>query len=59
MPLLGLNPDLVSYASDYFGPMIGDATLLIKAGFLYADETPVELVSGMLRFKLILKAARV
>jgi hypothetical protein len=45
MPLLGLQPDAVSHASDYFGPMIADAAALIESGLLYADDTPVELVS--------------
>jgi glutamyl/glutaminyl-tRNA synthetase len=45
MPLLGLQPDAVSHASDYFGAMIADATALIESGLLYADDTPVELVS--------------
>jgi hypothetical protein len=45
MPLLGLHPDAVSHASDYFGAMIADAAALIESGLLYADDTPVELVS--------------
>jgi hypothetical protein len=44
MPLLGLHPDAVSHASDYFAAMIADVAPLIESGLLYADDTPVELV---------------
>jgi glutamyl-tRNA synthetase len=42
MPLLGLHPNRVTYASDHFQGMIETATRLIRTGFLYADDTPVE-----------------
>lgn len=44
MPLLGLQPDAVSHASDYFAAMAADAAALIQSGLLYADDTPVELM---------------
>lgn len=46
MPLLGLTPSRITYASDYFEPMVSTATGLIEAGFLYADDTPTEQVGG-------------
>lgn len=39
---MGLRPSQITHASDYFGPMIETATDLVEAGFLYADDTPVE-----------------
>ena len=32
----------ITYTSDYFPEMMDLAERLIKAGFLYADDTPVE-----------------
>lgn len=32
----------ITYTSDYFPEMLDLAERLIKAGFLYADDTPVE-----------------
>ena len=49
MPMLGLQPSLISYASDYFQVMIETATQLIVQGFLYADDTPSEQV----RFRVL------
>ena len=42
--MLGLQPSLTSYASDYFQSMRDTATQLILQGFLYADDTPSEQV---------------
>lgn len=42
MPLLGLTPSAISYASDHFASMATDATALVATGFLYADDTPVD-----------------
>jgi len=46
MPLLGLAPSRITYASDYFEAMVSTVTGLIEAGFLYADDTPTEQVGG-------------
>jgi hypothetical protein len=42
LPLLDLHPSRITYASDYFRQMVDTATVLIEAGFLYADDTPTE-----------------
>lgn len=39
---LGLRYEKLSYTSDYFPQMLDLAERLIKAGHLYADDTPVE-----------------
>lgn len=39
---LGLRHDKVTYTSDYFPQMLELAEKLIKAGVLYADDTPVD-----------------
>lgn len=39
---LGLRYEKLSYTSDYFPEMLDLAERLIKAGHLYADDTPVE-----------------
>lgn len=39
---LGITYDRLTYTSDYFDALLQQAELLIKAGVLYADDTPVE-----------------
>lgn len=39
---LGIKYDQLTYTSDYFDALLKQAELLIKAGVLYADDTPVE-----------------
>eukprot|EP00951_Prasinocladus_malaysianus_P026972 scaffold240877_cov35-Prasinocladus_malaysianus.AAC.1 len=39
---LGIKYDQLTYTSDYFPLLLEQAELLIKAGVLYADDTPVE-----------------
>jgi hypothetical protein len=39
---LGLRYEKLSYTSDYFPQMLDLAERLIKAGHLYADDTPVD-----------------
>ena len=39
---LGVKPDLVTYASDYFHVCLGFAKQMIKAGLAYMDDTPQE-----------------
>ena len=39
---LGIKGDRLTYTSDYFDNMIQICTLLIQAGKVYADDTPVE-----------------
>ncbi len=39
---LGIKGDRLTYTSDYFDKMIQICTLLIQAGKVYADDTPVE-----------------
>lgn len=46
LPLLNLQPDRITYASDYFQGMIETASGLVKDGFLYTDDTPSEEVSA-------------
>lgn len=40
--LLGLSYDRVTYTSDYFPQLLDLAERMIKAGHLYADDTPVD-----------------
>ncbi|KAF8056743.1 glutamate--tRNA ligase [Scenedesmus sp. PABB004] len=42
MTALGLRYDTITYTSDYFPQMLELGERLIKAGVLYADDTPVE-----------------
>eukprot|EP00775_Hariotina_reticulata_P007441 gene7441-7651_t len=42
MQSLGLKYDTITYTSDYFPQMLDLGERLIKAGVLYADNTPVE-----------------
>ena len=39
---LGASPGTVTYTSDYFPEMLDLAERLIKAGHVYADDTPME-----------------
>ena len=39
---LGINYERLTYTSDYFAEMLDLAERLVKAGDLYADDTPVE-----------------
>lgn len=39
---LGAKPEKITYTSDYFDQMLDLAERLIKAGHLYADDTPQE-----------------
>jgi hypothetical protein len=54
LPLLGLTPDRVSFASDHFQAMAEATTALIKANFLYADDTPVAEVRAHVQLALLL-----
>jgi len=42
LKLLGVVGDMVSYSSDYFEKMYELANQLIKDGYAYADDTPLE-----------------
>lgn len=39
---LGLRHETLTYTSDYFDQMIDLTRRLIKAGHIYADNTPLE-----------------
>jgi glutamyl-tRNA synthetase len=39
---LGLKYDKLTYTSDYFPQLLDVGERLIKAGMMYADDTPVE-----------------
>lgn len=39
---LGLRFDKITYTSDYFPQLLEIGEKLIKAGLMYADDTPVE-----------------
>lgn len=39
---LGVIPDMVTYTSDYFGPIYGYAVYMINNGLAYMDDTPQE-----------------
>lgn len=39
---LGVTFDRLTYTSDYFDMLLEQSELLINAGLLYADDTPVE-----------------
>lgn len=44
--LLGIQPDMISYTSDYFDQIEEYAVKIIKAGKAYADDTPGDVMSA-------------
>ncbi|EXJ68849.1 glutamyl-tRNA synthetase [Cladophialophora psammophila CBS 110553] len=44
--LLGIQPDMISYTSDYFDQIDEYCVKIIKAGKAYADDTPADVMSA-------------
>ena len=45
--LLGIQPDVISYTSDYFDQIDEQCVKIIQAGKAYADDTPGDVMSQM------------